>query len=75
MQDSKFYYVGKHPAILKSLVYKIECDKKYMSVGNAYTYTISFYLFHEDQAITWSFEDEYMRDKVYGNVLYASREQ
>lgn len=75
MKDSKFYYSGKHPAVLKSLVYQIECGKKYMSGGIAYVYTISFYLVHQEQVITWSFEAEDIRDRVYGNVLDASMTQ
>lgn len=72
MQNNKFYYAGKHPAILKRLVYRIEGDKKYMSVGNVYAYTINFYLFYQDTIITWYFEDEDMRDMVYGSILDAS---
>lgn len=71
MENSKFYYCGKHPAILKSLVYKIECGKKFMA-GVVYSYTISFYLFHENEVVTWSFDDEGARDHVYGKVLDAS---
>lgn len=74
MQDSKFYYAGKHPAILKSLVYKIECARNEMN-GVVFSYTISFYLLYQDQVITWSFDDEDMRDKAYGNVLDASMDR
>lgn len=71
MENSKFYYCGKHPAILKSLVYKIECGQNFMD-GVVYSYAIRFYLFHEDKVVTWMFEDENARDCVYGKVLDAS---
>lgn len=75
MADStcKFYHCNLQSAIRKNLVYLIECGNRIIDTETLeLQYEIHFYYVGKEDPVTWVFDDEEIRYKVFGKVLDES---